>query len=103
MQVIFLQDVPRVGKRHDIKEINDGYVMNFLLPRKLAEMATPKAMAELEKKKKTIAIEREVQEDLLMKNLEEIKNKAVHLKAKADEKGHLFSGMAKNLLRWKNR
>jgi len=93
MQVIFLQDVPRVGKRHDIKEINDGYVMNFLLPRKLAEMATPKAMAELEKKKKTIAIEREVQEDLLMKNLEEIKNKAVHLKAKADEKGHLFSGI----------
>ncbi|KKR42944.1 MAG: 50S ribosomal protein L9 [Parcubacteria group bacterium GW2011_GWF1_40_6] len=91
MKVIFLQDVARVGKRHDIKEINDGYAMNFLFPRKLAELATPKAVSELEKRKKNIEIEREVQEELLLKNLEEIKGKVVHLKAKADEKGHLFS------------
>ena len=91
MKVIFLQDVARVGKRHDIKEINDGYAMNFLFPRKLAELATPSAIAELEKRKKNIEIEREVQEELLLKNLEEIKGKVVHLKAKADEKGHLFS------------
>ncbi|MEK7190449.1 MAG: 50S ribosomal protein L9 [Patescibacteria group bacterium] len=93
MKVIFLQDVPRVGKRHDIKEVNDGYAVNFLLPRKLAEMATPKAIAELEKRMKNIAIEKEVQEDLLMKNLEEIKGKVVVIKTKADEKGHLFSGI----------
>ncbi len=91
MKVIFLQDVARVGKRHDIKEVNDGYAMNFLLPRKLAELATPKAVVELEKRKKNIQIEREVQEDLLMKNLEEIKGKTITIKAKADEKGHLFS------------
>ncbi|MFA6520276.1 MAG: 50S ribosomal protein L9 [Candidatus Paceibacterota bacterium] len=93
MRVIFLQDVPRVGKRHDIKEVNDGYVMNFLIPRKLAEIATPKAVADLEKRKKNIEIEREVQEDLLMKNLEEIKGKVLTIKAKADEKGHLFKGI----------
>lgn len=95
MKIIFLQDVPRVGKKHDIKEINDGYAMNFLIPRKLAERATPSAIANLEKRKKTIEIEREVQEDLLMKNLDEIKGKVVHLKGKADEKGHLFSGIHK--------
>ena len=95
MKVIFLQDVPRVGKKHDIKEINDGYAMNFLIPRKLAERATPSAIANLEKRKKIIEIEREVQEDLLMKNLDEIKDKVVHLKGKADEKGHLFSGIHK--------
>lgn len=95
MKVIFLHDVPRVGKRYDVKEINDGYAMNFLLPRKLAEPATPKAISELKKRKKNIEIEREVQEELLMKNLEEIKNKIVQLKAKADEKGHLFSGIHK--------
>jgi len=93
MKVIFLQDVPRVGKRHDIKDISDGYAANFLLPRKLAIPATPKAVAELELRKKEIMIEREVQMDLLMKNLEEIKGKVVHMKGKADEKGHLFSGI----------
>ena len=93
MKVIFLQDVIRVGNRHDIKEVNDGYAMNFLFPRKLAERATPKAIAEMERRKQNIAIERRVQEDLLLKNLEEIKGKVVHIKAKADEKGHLFSGI----------
>jgi large subunit ribosomal protein L9 len=95
MQVIFLQDVPRVGKRHDIKEINGGYAMNFLFPRKLAEAATPKTIAELEQRKKNITIEREVQTDLLMKNLEKIRDKVLFMKAKADEKGHLFSGIHK--------
>lgn len=91
MRVIFLQDVPRVGKRHDIKEVNSGYAMNFLIPRKLAEPATPKAIAELKKRTQNLAIEREVQESLLLKNLEEVKDKVITLKAKADEKGHLFS------------
>ena len=93
MRVIFLQDVPRVGRRHDIKEVNDGYAMNFLFPKKLAESATPQAEAKLERRKKEIVIEREVQESLLLKNLEEIKGKTVIIKAKADEKGHLFSGI----------
>src|SRR3989344_4488359 len=93
MKVIFLQDVPRVGKRYDIKEVNDGYAMNFLLPRKLAQMATVKTIAELELRQKEIVIEREVQESLLLKNLEEIKGKTIIIKVKADEKGHLFSGI----------
>ncbi len=93
MRVIFLHDVPRVGRKYDIKEVNDGYAMNFLLPRRLVETATPKAVAELERRKKEIVVEREVQEDLLMKNLEEIKGKTITIKAKADEKGHLFSAI----------
>ena len=95
MKVIFLQDVPRVGKRHTIKEVNDGYAMNFLIPRKLAEPATANAVALLEKRKKNIEIERKTQEDLLIKNLEEIKDKVLRIKVKADEKGNLFSGIHK--------
>ncbi len=93
MKVIFLKDVPRVGKRHDIKDVNDGYAMNFLLPNKLAVMATPKAIAELELRKKEILVEREVQEDLLMKNLEELKDKIITIKGKTNDIGHLFSAI----------
>jgi large subunit ribosomal protein L9 len=93
MKVIFLQDVPRVGRKYDIKEVNDGYGINFLFPKKWAMLATPKAIEEIERRKKEIVIEREVQDDLLNKNLEEIKDKVITLKAKADEKGHLFSAI----------
>ncbi len=95
MKVIFLKDVPRVGKRHDIKEVPDGYAMNFLIPRGLAQTATPKAVAELELRKKEVVIEREVQENLLIKNLEEIKGKIIKMKGKANEKGSLFSAIHK--------
>jgi large subunit ribosomal protein L9 len=95
MKVIFLKDVPRVGKRHDIKEMNDGYAINFLFPRKLAEMANIKNIAELEKRKKEIVIKKEIQEELLDKNLEEIKNKIIKIKGKANEKGSLFSSIHK--------
>ncbi len=93
MKVIFLQDVPRVGKRHDLKEVPDGYALNFLIPRKLAELATPKSLAMLEIRKNEIIIEKKVQDNLLSKNLEELKDKVVHIDVKADEKGHLFSGI----------
>src|SRR4051812_24434311 len=96
MKVIFLADVPRVGKRNDIKEVNDGYALNFLLPRKLGIAATPAAIADLERRKNEIMIEREVEENLLMRNLEEIKDKTVHMTSKADEKGHLFKGIRAN-------
>ncbi|KKQ21333.1 MAG: 50S ribosomal protein L9 [Parcubacteria group bacterium GW2011_GWC1_36_9] len=95
MKVIFLQDVSRIGKKYDIKEVNDGYAMNFLLPRKLVVTATPRAVAELEMRKKEIVLKREVQENLLLKNLEEIKGKVVTIKGKANDKGHLFSAIHK--------
>ena len=93
MRVIFLHDVPRVGRKYEVKEVNGGYAMNFLLPRKLAVIATDKALAEIETRKKDIVLEREVQEDLLIKNLETIKDKVVTIKAKANEQGHLFSAI----------
>ena len=98
MQVIFLQDIPRVGKKYDIKKVSDGYAVNFLFPKKWAVKATVEAIAEIERRKKEIVIEREVREDLLIKNLDEIKDKIITIKAKADEKGHLFSAIHEKML-----
>lgn len=95
MKVIFLKDVPRVGKRNDIKVVNDGYANNFLLPNKLAILATPQAVKNLELKQKAIVVEREIEENLLIRNLKELENKVIHLKGKANEKGHLFSSFHK--------
>ena len=49
MEVILLQDVEKVGLRGDVVDVARGYARNFLLPRKLAEPASPARVAELEK------------------------------------------------------
>lgn len=93
MKVIFLKDVPRVGKKNDIKDLNDGYAFNFLFPRKLAIPATKEAIVEIEKNLTKIKIEREMEERLLQKHLGEIENIIITIKEKADEKGHLFKSI----------
>ncbi len=98
MRVIFLKDVPRVGKKYDVKEISDGYAVNFLFPRGLAKMANAQNLAELERNQKEVSIKKEVQEGLLLKNLEEIKGIVLTMKGKANEKGHLFSAIHKKEL-----
>jgi large subunit ribosomal protein L9 len=50
MDVILLQDVEKVGLRGDVVGVARGYARNFLLPRKLAEVATPAKVAELERR-----------------------------------------------------
>jgi large subunit ribosomal protein L9 len=46
MQVILKQDVEKIGQRGDIVEVSRGYVRNFLVPRGLAEVATPTKLEE---------------------------------------------------------
>jgi large subunit ribosomal protein L9 len=46
MKVILLQNVPKFGQKGEIKEVSDGYAQNFLLPKKLARVATPEAIAQ---------------------------------------------------------
>ena len=40
MKVILQQDVRGQGKKGQMVEVSDGYARNFLLPRKLAVLAT---------------------------------------------------------------
>src|SRR5919109_3925645 len=49
MNVILLKDVDKVGLRGEVVNVARGYARNFLLPRKLAEEATPARVAEARK------------------------------------------------------
>ena len=50
MDVILRKDVDKVGLRGDVVSVARGYARNFLIPRKLAEEATPAKVAELQKR-----------------------------------------------------
>ena len=49
MNVILLADVEKLGLRGDVVSVANGYARNYLLPRKLAEVATPGRVAEVKK------------------------------------------------------
>jgi large subunit ribosomal protein L9 len=50
VEVILTQDVEKVGLRGEVVTVANGYARNFLLPRRLAERATPAKVAELQKR-----------------------------------------------------
>ena len=50
MQVILLQDIEKVGLRGEVVDVARGYARNFLVPRKLAEPASPARIPELQKR-----------------------------------------------------
>jgi large subunit ribosomal protein L9 len=47
MEIILLQDVDKLGRKGEVANVSEGYARNFLLPRKLAEMATPGRIAQV--------------------------------------------------------
>ena len=50
MRVILREDVDKLGYRGDVVEVARGYARNFLLPRRLAEEATPGRISQLERR-----------------------------------------------------
>lgn len=91
MKVIFLQDVPNVGKKYEVKNVSDGYARNFLMPKKLAEIATDKIIKSAEKLKKQHDEEVRIKHDILEKNIKNLEGLRVVVYGKTNEKGHLFS------------
>jgi large subunit ribosomal protein L9 len=49
MQIILLKDVEKLGLRGEVVDVKRGYARNYLLPRQLAEVATPGRIAEIER------------------------------------------------------
>lgn len=99
MKIILKKHVKNVGRKGEVKDINDGYATNFLLPKKLAVLATPAELKKLDEVKKHIDIRNAVSGALLEKNLKELASVHVELTRKANSEGHLFSKVhAKDVL-----
>ena len=52
MRVVLLQNVLGLGEAGEIKEVSNGYGRNFLLPRGLAEFASPALVKRAEERRK---------------------------------------------------
>ena len=93
MKIILLKDIPKIGKKNEVKDVADGYALNFVLPRKLGVKATESEVKKLMALQAQSDTEKKIQEDLLKKSLEEVSAITVTITEKVNEKGHLFVGI----------
>ncbi len=93
MKVILQQDVKGQGKKGQMIEASDGYARNFLLPRKLAVLATAEninTMKQQEKAKKAQEAAEKAEAEATAAKLKDI---TVRITAKAGNGGRLFGSV----------
>lgn len=90
MKVILLQDVEKLGKKYDVKDVKDGYARNFLIPKGLVKQATEEAL-------EWLAVQKEIQEKQAEKDLKTVEETVskidgleVIIPVKVGDKGQLF-------------
>jgi len=93
MKVILLQDVDKLGKKGDIKEVTDGHARNLLIPKKMAVLASKSEILRLEEQKK---IEGDKSEKELIRFQEvasQIDGFELEISTKAGEDNKLFGAI----------
>ncbi len=93
MKVILLKDVRGVGMHGEIKNVADGYAINGLFPKKLAEAATAEKIAEVEAKRAAREAEVQKEAEQLDNKIAALRGKLVTVSGRATAKGGLFTAV----------
>lgn len=91
MKVILLKDVPKIGKKNDIKDVSDGFAQNALLPKKLAQIATPSAIQALKDSQEKIEKVHAQEINSMKEAIAQLQDEKIKVKLPANDQGHLFS------------
>ncbi len=98
MKVVLKKDVEKLGFTGEIKEVTLGFGKNFLLPKKLAVLATTKEI-ELAKQMQTEIKKRKEEALKQAKDLAEtINQKEIKIASKANEEGILFGSITAKVI-----
>lgn len=94
MKVIFLKDVKNQGKKGEIKEVKDGYGMNFLIKNGFAVQATDTGVNRLKKEQAEAAL----QENLCIKECQTMKKELekimLEIPVKTGEQDRVFGSVS---------
>ena len=96
MKIILTQDIERLGKKGDIKEVADGYARNFLFTRNLAKPATESTIKDVGKER--LQVEKRKSDEIgrfeqLAKNLT---GKEITFSVALGESGRAFGSISAN-------
>ncbi|WP_424767769.1 50S ribosomal protein L9 [Paenibacillus sp. sgz302251] len=93
MKVIFLQDVKGQGKKGQVKDLSEGYVRNFLLPKGLAKLASDGNLKTLELQNASEVKRKEKEKEDAQELGKRLGELTVVIKTKAGEGGRLFGAI----------
>ena len=93
MKIILLQDIDKVGKKYDVKEVKDGYARNFLISKDLAKIANARNMKWLEAQKQTKAVIAEEDLKKVETRASAIDGQEIVIPVKVGDKGQLFESI----------
>jgi large subunit ribosomal protein L9 len=93
MQVILLKDVEKLGLRGDVVDVARGYARNFLLPRRLAEVATLARVRELERVEAQRALHEARNAEQAQEIAEVLGKTVLRFEVKAGPTGSLFGSV----------
>ncbi len=90
MKVILKENISNLGTKGEVKNVSDGYARNYLIPKGMAEEATPARLKEWEKQKKIIEKKEQKEEEKAREIAEKLEGQKINFKLKAGEEGRLF-------------
>ncbi len=93
MEIILLQDVANLGSKDDVLVVKNGYGRNYLIPQKLAILATPSSKKVLSENLKQRAHKESKLKDEALKQAEILKNITIVIGAKTSTTGKIFGSV----------
>ncbi|MBP9763355.1 MAG: 50S ribosomal protein L9 [Candidatus Pacebacteria bacterium] len=96
MKVILLKDVPKLGRKDQVVEVNQGHAINLLIPKKLARAATAGDVKSVQNKNEALKKSSDEKIKKGRELLSVLKGETINIFEKANEKGHLFSKVPLN-------
>lgn len=90
MKVVLLKDVRKIGRIYEIKEVADGYAVNFLIPQKLAKEANRETVEWALARQKSSEEKAKTSLDKIAKISSQMDGLEVEISAKTGDKGQLF-------------
>lgn len=93
MKVILQKDVAKLGRRHAIVEVPDGYALNRLIPQKLALPASPENLKRIKNIEAEASAHYEADDKAYKEAVAKLSGIKLVLKAEANAQGHLFKAV----------
>ena len=92
-QAILLQSVEPLGERGEVVDVSDGYLRNFLVPRKLAQPATAASIAEASRRQEAAERALRLQAERAEENAALLRKTVLTISHKAGGDGRLFGSV----------